>query len=97
MTSLIVAELPEDAGRDLDVEISILGPDVDIVRYSCDGDDRGLISACRDADVLGEVSLSVGLIKHAPLLGLDIQSVLGTLKNDITVFGPIPGCSERCQ
>ena len=52
MTRLVVAELPEDAGRDLDVEISILGPDVDIVRYSCDGNERGLISACRDADVV---------------------------------------------
>jgi len=59
MTSLIVADLPEDAGRDLDVEISILGLDVDIERYSCDGDDRGLISACRDADVI--------LTAYAPL------------------------------
>ena len=47
--------------------------------------------------ILGEVSLSVGLIKHAPLLGLDIQSVLGTLKNEITVFGPIPDRSETAN
>jgi len=59
MTTLIVAELPEDAGRDLDVEMSILGPDVDIVRYSYDSNDRGLISACRDADVI--------LTAYAPL------------------------------
>ena len=36
-------------------------------------------------------------IKHAPLFWLDIQSVLGTLENEITVFGPIPRCSERSQ
>ena len=52
MTRLIVAEMPENVGRDLDVEISILGPDVDIVRYSYDCNDRDLITACRDADVI---------------------------------------------
>ncbi len=59
MTTLVVAEILENAGRDLDVETSILGPDVDIVRYTYDGDDRGLISACRDADVI--------LTDYAPL------------------------------
>ncbi len=59
MTTLVVAEIPENAGRDLDVETSILGPDVDIVRHTYDGDDRGLISACRDADVV--------LTDYAPL------------------------------
>jgi D-3-phosphoglycerate dehydrogenase len=52
MTTLVVVEMPEDAGCDRDVETSVLGPDVDIVRHSYDGDDRGLISACRDADVI---------------------------------------------
>ena len=37
MTRVIVAEAPENAGRNLDVEISILRPNVSLVRYSCDG------------------------------------------------------------
>lgn len=52
MTTVVVAEIPDNACHDLDVETSVLGPGVDIVRYSYDGDDRGLISACRDADVI---------------------------------------------
>ena len=52
MTRVIVAETPENAGCSLDVEISILGPKVSLVRYSYDGDHENLISACRDADVI---------------------------------------------
>jgi lactate dehydrogenase-like 2-hydroxyacid dehydrogenase len=52
MTRVVVAEVPENAGRNLDVEISILGPDVSFVHYSCDGDADALIAACREADVI---------------------------------------------
>ena len=67
MTKLIVTETPENAGRDLDVEISILGPDVDIVRYSYDCNDRDLITACRDADVI--------LTDYAPLTRTVIEQL----------------------
>jgi len=67
MTTLIVAEIPENASRDLKVETAILGPEVDIVRYSYDGDDRGLITACRDADVI--------LTDYAPLTRSVIQQL----------------------
>jgi D-3-phosphoglycerate dehydrogenase len=59
MTTVVVADIPETAGGDLDVEASVLGPDVNIVRYCHDGDTDGLISACRDANVI--------LTAYAPL------------------------------
>jgi D-3-phosphoglycerate dehydrogenase len=52
MTTVVIAETPEYSERDLDVERSILGPNVELVRYACDGNEDGLISACRDADVV---------------------------------------------
>lgn len=52
MISVVVAEVPEHADRNLDVERSILGPDVKLVRHSCDGDEDSLIVACRDAEVI---------------------------------------------
>jgi len=52
MTTVVIAETPEYSERDLDVERSILGPEVELVRYACDGNEDGLISACRDADVV---------------------------------------------
>lgn len=52
MTRVVVAETPEYSGRDLDVERSILGSDVELVHYSCDGDEDHLVSACKDADVV---------------------------------------------
>jgi len=59
MTRIVVAEVPENADRNLDVEISILGPDVSFVHNSCNGDDDALIAACREADVI--------LTAYAPL------------------------------
>ncbi len=52
MTTVVLAEIPQDAGHDLDVEASILGADVELVRYACDDNWRGLVSVCRDADVI---------------------------------------------
>ncbi len=52
MTRVVVAEIPESAGRDLGVEQSVLGPDVELVQHSCDGNEEHLVSACRDADVV---------------------------------------------
>ncbi len=52
MTQVVVAETPENADRDLDIERSILGPDVELVHYACDGDEDHLISACRGADAI---------------------------------------------
>ncbi len=52
MTKVVVADLPEQYEADLDVERSILGPDIDLTQYSHSGDSGELISACRDADVI---------------------------------------------
>jgi D-3-phosphoglycerate dehydrogenase len=52
MTRVVVAEIPESTGRDLSVERSILGSDVEIVHYICDGTEEHLIAACQDADVV---------------------------------------------
>ena len=52
MTRVIVAEIPENAGRDLSIEQSILGPDVELVQYSWNGNEEHLVSACRDADAV---------------------------------------------
>ena len=59
MIRVVVAELPEYAGRDLSVERSVLGPDIELHRHSCDGNEQQLILACRDADVV--------LTDYAPL------------------------------
>jgi len=52
MTRIVIAETADNAGRDLSVERSILGPQADIVHYICDGNEDRLIDACRDADAI---------------------------------------------
>ena len=52
MTRVLVAEIPENAGRDLAVERAILGAGIELVQYACSGDEDSLIKACRDADVV---------------------------------------------
>ena len=52
MTTVVLAEIPECAGRDLDLERSILGPDVKLVHHLCDGDEDRLAAACRHADAV---------------------------------------------
>ena len=67
MTRVVVAEVPETAGRDLSVEQSVLGTDVELVGYSWDGNEELLISACRDADVV--------LTDYAPLTRTVIEQL----------------------
>jgi len=59
MIRVVVAEIPENAGRDLSVERSILGADVELVHHSLDGNEEHLVAACRDADIV--------LTDYAPL------------------------------
>lgn len=59
MIRVVVAEIPENADRDLSVERSILGSDVELVRHSLDGNEEHLVSACRNADII--------LTDYAPL------------------------------
>jgi len=68
MTRVVLAETPEGAGRDLSVERSILGPDVELVQYVCDGDEDQLASACKDADVILTAfsPLTQAVIKRLP-------------------------------
>jgi len=52
MTQVVVAEIPENAGRELDIERSILGPDIELVHHVCDGNEEHLITACENADAI---------------------------------------------
>ena len=52
MTRVVVTEFPESAKRELKVERAILGPEVEIVQYFCDGVEENLVAACKDADVI---------------------------------------------
>ena len=52
MTLAVLADTPENSGRDLALERSILGADVELVEYVCDGDERRLAAACADADII---------------------------------------------
>jgi phosphoglycerate dehydrogenase-like enzyme len=59
MTKVVVAEVAENSGRSLDVEAGILGPGVELVRYSIEGCAAEFITACADADII--------LTDYAPL------------------------------
>ncbi len=67
MTRVIVADIADNAARDLSVEQSILGPDIELVLHSCAGNEELLISACRDADVV--------LTDYAPLTRMVIEQL----------------------
>ncbi len=67
MTRVVVADVPENAGRDLSIERSILGPDIELVQHSCDDDEEHLIIACRDADIV--------LTDYAPLTRTVIEQL----------------------
>jgi hypothetical protein len=45
MIRVVVTEFPESAMCELKVERAILGPDVEIVQYCCDGVEENLVSA----------------------------------------------------
>ena len=67
MTRVVVAEVPENAGRELSVERSILGTDVELVHYTCDGNEDKLIEACQTADVV--------LTDYSPMTSKVIQQL----------------------
>lgn len=52
MMRIVIADIPENTGGDLDLERSILGDGVELVEYACDGDEDKLVAACKDADVI---------------------------------------------
>ena len=52
MTRIVLADIPENSGGDLSLERSILGADVELIEYPCDGDENRLAAACKDADVI---------------------------------------------
>jgi len=52
MTLVVLADTKENSGRELDLERSILGADVELVEYVCDGNEDKLAAACVDADVI---------------------------------------------
>jgi len=52
MTRIVVVETVETARDDLGVEQSILGPDIELTRFECNGDEDRLASACREVDVI---------------------------------------------
>ncbi len=52
MTKLVVADIPEYAGRDFSVEQTILRPEIEVQRFAYDDDDTSLLSACADPGVI---------------------------------------------
>ena len=52
MTRLVVIEVPENAGRDLEIEAPILGSDVAVDHIAYDGDPSSIASACSGAIVI---------------------------------------------
>ena len=85
MTRIVIAETADNAGRDLSVERSIIGPQAEFVHYICDGDEDRLIDACRDADaVLTDYSpFSRNVIAH--LKNCRVISVAATGHNSIDI------------
>jgi len=85
MTRIVIAETADNAGRDLSVERSIIGPQAEFVHYICDGDEDRLIDACREADaVLTDYSpFSRNVIAH--LKNCRVISVAATGYNSIDI------------
>lgn len=85
MTRVVVAEIPENAGRELSVERSILGPDIELVHYACDGNEDHLTAACLDADaVLTDYSpFSRKVIEQLPRCRLISVAATGYDKVDL--------------
>jgi phosphoglycerate dehydrogenase-like enzyme len=85
MTTVLVADTAQTTGIDLDVEASILGPDVNIVRHLYDGDEPGLIAACQDADVVltAFVPLTRSVINALPKCRLISVAATGYSSVDI--------------
>lgn len=52
MTLVVFAETLGTADRDLSVERAILGAEIELVHYACDGNEDRLMLACRDADIV---------------------------------------------
>jgi D-3-phosphoglycerate dehydrogenase len=79
MTTVLVADTPQTAGLDLDVEASVLGSDTEIVRYMYDGNEPGLIAACENADVIltAYVPLTRSVIDALPKCRLISVSATG--------------------
>jgi phosphoglycerate dehydrogenase-like enzyme len=79
MTTVLFADTPEAANPDHDIEASILGPNVDIVRYVYEGDADKLIAACRDVDVIltAYVPLTRTVIEALPSCRLISVSATG--------------------
>ena len=50
MFKLLVAEIPENAERDLSVELDIFGPDIEVKRFAYHDDSEALVAACADVD-----------------------------------------------
>lgn len=85
MTTVLIAHTPEAASPDHDIEASILGTNVDIVRYVYDGDADKLIAACRDVDVIltAYVPLTRTVIEALPRCRLISVSAIGYSAVDI--------------
>jgi len=68
MTLVVLADTPENSGGDLGLERSILGSDVELREYVCDGDEDRLAAACVDADIILTAfsPLSRGVIEQLP-------------------------------
>lgn len=85
MTTVIIAHTPEAANPDHDIEASILGANVDIDSYLYERDEKRLIAACHDADVIltAYVPLTRTVIEALPRCRLISVSATGYSAVDI--------------
>lgn len=95
MTQVVVIEGLE-SGSDLSIERSVLGPDIEFVQHTFDGDEERLISACKEADVI--------LTEFAPLTRIVVEqmqrcqliSVVGTGYSSIDVEAAVDANISVC-
>jgi D-3-phosphoglycerate dehydrogenase len=85
VTKVLIAHTPESAGTEHDIEASILGANVDIIRYVYEGDANDLITACHDADVIltAYVPLTRRILEALPRCRLISVSATGYSAVDI--------------
>jgi D-3-phosphoglycerate dehydrogenase len=83
MTRLVVAEIAENAGRNLDVECRILGRDVELSRFAFRGDSDELAAYCQTADVILTDFVPFGRSVIEKLQNCQLISVAATGYNSI--------------
>lgn len=85
MTRLVVIEMPEYAGRELTIETTILGNEIDMVHVAYGGSVASVVSDCRDAEIVltDYVPFTREVMEELPTLKL--ISVAATGYNNVDI------------